>query len=103
MLYLGTKLACTGIEMSALYRLAGLLSVRAHRLVGRNENARRGQETMGFLCEFLLVQRLTHLGALVRNSSFSSLKRIVQCFRHAYVVMQYVVQQSYSIERKEEE
>jgi hypothetical protein len=103
MFHLGTKLDCTDIEMSALHRLAGLLSVRAHRLAGRNENARRRQETMGFLCEFLLVHGTAHVGALVRNSSLFLLKRIVESFRHAYVVLQYMIQQSYSIERKEEE
>ena len=57
--------------MFALHRLVRILSVRAYQLVGWNENARCRSETMGFLCEFLLVHGTAHLCALVRHSSSS--------------------------------
>jgi hypothetical protein len=57
---------------------------------------------MGFLYEFFLVHCFIDVSSLVENV-FLFFHKCFDFFRNAYVALQYIIQQSYSVERTEEE
>ena len=100
---LGKKLVGENPEDSALFGLARILPFGTHWMARRDENNRCGQKTVGFLHEFLLVNGPVDLGTLVKVIVLSPIIFTFDFSRNAYVVLQYIVQQSYSQERKEQE